>query len=122
MKKLTDSDFIITKNDVFINFGNKYKKQPGLLLIWADWCPHCHTFLPVFKNIDKKIGNDFSMLSVEYSVLEKNPSLNQALSFQGFPTIKFFNQYGKITETYNGSSRSEKDVLDYICKIYHKCL
>ena len=96
--------------------------KPGMLLIYADWCPHCHHFLPVFNEIDNAIGKSFSLMSVENAQLEKYDNVSNGLNIESFPTIKFFDQNGKIISTYDGNDRSKKSILDHICKVYHHCM
>ena len=96
------------------------KNNPGMLLIYADWCGHCQRFKPVFNEIHTKIGNNFSCVSINDVELERNPDLSKALAFRGFPTIKFFDQNGKITQDYTGD-RESSEILGHICKFYHRC-
>jgi thiol-disulfide isomerase/thioredoxin len=109
-----------------INNGNAYVKsnisngKPGLLLIYANWCGHCQRFKPTFNELCKNLGSDFPCTSIEDSDLDDD-SLKSALNFKGFPTIKFFDQSGKIIGDYKGD-RSKQDLLDNICELYHHCI
>lgn len=118
-KHLKTIDFIVSNPNVYIN-KKITNGQPGMLLIYADWCGHCQRFKPVFNQINSKIGASFICASISDVELERNPNLGKALNFRGFPTIKFFNQNGEITADYNGN-RESSEILDYICKFYHKC-
>lgn len=111
---LKESDFII-KNGKAIVPSN----HPGMLLIYADYCPHCHVFIPTFNKIQTIVGDKFPMMSIEHSLISS--SLNKALDFSGYPTIKFFDQQGNLIKDYNGE-RTEADILMYICKIYNFCV
>lgn len=116
-KKLTPNDFSIKGNNVYINKN----KNPGMLLIWADWCGHCQRFKPTFNEMCKKLGDEFPCISIEDSELGKDKNLAKSLNFRGYPTIKFFDQNGKIVADYT-SERSEKPLYDHICKFYHHCI
>ena len=112
---LKASDFQIYENEVFIS-QMKIKKKPGMLLIYANWCGHCHRFLPTFNEIFNKIGKDFCCASIESEDLSGQSRLTSALDFNGYPTICFFDQRGKIINKYNGSRDSES-MLKQICKV-----
>ena len=92
--------------------------MPGMLFVFANWCGHCARFKPTYTELDKRIGKDFDIMALE----DKNmsTSVSQALGIQGFPTLKFVDQHGKITDEYNGA-RDLDSILGHICKFYHKC-
>lgn len=116
---LKASDFQVKGAKVYIN-KNKTNSVPGMLLIFADFCGHCHKFLPTFNNISDNIGREFCCASVENEALKNQSELVSALNFEGFPTICFFNQDGLIISQYNGN-RDKESILDTICKTYHHC-
>jgi thiol-disulfide isomerase/thioredoxin len=118
-RNLKHQDFSVGQNKVRIT--NIPQKTPGMLLIWADWCPHCHSFLPIFEGLAKQLGTEFTCAAIENTQLQDNPSLSKALDFSGFPTLKFFDQTGTIVGTYEGQ-RKTGDILEYICKMYHHCI
>lgn len=117
--QLRHDELIVSGSKVHIN-GQITQNAPGMLFIWATWCPHCTNFIPTFNSIKSKLGHKFIMLSLEDSELKKNPELARALNIQGFPTIKFFDQYNEIQADYVGQ-RDEMNILNSICKIYHYC-
>jgi thiol-disulfide isomerase/thioredoxin len=117
---LKASDFQISGNNVFIN-KSKIKNKPGMLLIYATWCGHCHRFLPTFNDIHRRIGNDFCCASIESEELDGKDRLVSALNFQGYPTICFFDQHGLIVEQYNGK-RDTGSILNQVCEVYHHCV
>jgi thiol-disulfide isomerase/thioredoxin len=118
---LKASDFIIRNNEAYITNKN-YLGTPGMMLIFATWCGHCHRFLPVFNQLQKQLGDDFPIMSIEHSELENDKALIQALDFKGYPTIKFFDQKGKIIGEYTSGDRSKSALLAHICDIYHHCV
>jgi len=118
---LSADHFKIDGKEVHIknSYGN-----PGLLLIHASWCGHCKRFVPTYQSLCKRLnknGNDFPCLAIEESQLNKSDVLADALDVAGFPTLKFFDQNGKIIGDYKGG-RDETDLLDTICKVYHHCI
>lgn len=116
---LNSQSFAVQSGNVYIK---NVPRQPGMLLVWADYCGHCHRFMPIFKDICKSLGAQFTCVAVENEVIQKVKGLSQALDFQYFPTIKFFDQTGKIISTYPSSEeRTKANVMNYICKVYHHC-
>lgn len=116
-KDITKNNFQINNNQVTI----KNIQKPGMLFVHADWCGHCTRFMPIFKEISSQIGNDFTFLAIESKNLDDKTS--RALEVKYFPTIKFFNQNGQVIGTYpENQARTKRDILDYICKVYHKCI
>lgn len=116
---LKPSDFKIRNGQVFIN-TDITKRNTGMLLIWADWCGHCHRFIPTFNEIFNKLGKDFCCVSIESADLNGQNKLMSQLDFNGYPTICFFDQHGMIINKYNGG-RDMKTMLNEICKVYHHC-
>ena len=118
---LKAKDFKITKESVFIK-GNG---NPGLLLIHASWCGHCKNFVPTYQSLCKKLnkkGDNFPCLAIESEELKTDGGkLSNALKVQGFPTIKFFDQNGKIIGDYDGG-RDADAILKKICNVYHHCV
>lgn len=115
-KILKASDFTIQGLNVYVN---KCDSNPGMLLIHGFFCGHCTRFAPTFNEITDSIGKDFCCASIESE--ELNDQLSSALKFQGFPTIKFFDQTGKIIGDYN-KERNKETVLNEICQVYHHCI
>lgn len=117
--ELNENDFTVSGNFVYVKNVN----SPGMLFIHANWCGHCKRFMPIFKNLQKKLGKNFPCLSIENNELEKANGLSSALNIEYFPTIKFFDQYGKIINTYpDNLTRDEKSINKYICEVYHHCI
>ena len=107
---LKASDFKVQGNKVYIN-PNKTKSIPGMLLIWGDFCHHCHKFMPTFNEICGSLGNKYSCASIESEELKGQDKLTSALDFQGFPTICFFDQNGMIMGQYNGARDKQFVIL-----------
>lgn len=118
--KLESKDFILKSDEVYIN-TNITKKNPGMLFVYANWCGHCQRFKSTFNELQQQLGSDFPLVSLEDIELNKNTILSKSLQVQGFPTIKFFDQNGKIIENYN-KNRDKQTILEHICKVYHHCI
>lgn len=118
--KIIDKNFQVVGDKVFLDV-NVSKGKPGLLLIHADWCGHCRRFQPIFDELHNELGDDFPLLSIEDSYLKQNRELTNALNFGGYPTLKFFDQNGKIIGDYKGE-RTKGALLQNICEVFHHCI
>jgi thiol-disulfide isomerase/thioredoxin len=116
--RLTPKDFQIVGKSVYVNTALT-KNKPGMLLIYANWCGHCVRFKPTFNELCRKLGDEFPCSSIDIDTIDD--ALTQALDFQGVPTLKFFDQYGRIIKDYKGD-RSTSSILSHVCKIYHHCV
>lgn len=119
---LTADNFQIKQDGVYVQSNGK----PGMLLVFATWCSHCVRFKPVFQKICKSLNSKtskFPCLAIESEQLKSSigAKLSAALKVEGFPTILYFNQNGKIIGNYVGP-RDESNVLDNICKMYRYCV
>ena len=122
----------ITKNLVITDIDNNImisqtimKGQPGLLLLWADFCGHCHHFIPDFQNISQQLNSGsvkFPCLALENKELKKNPNVGQALSIEGFPTLMWVKSDGSILKQQYNGNRDVQTLLKYICQFYHQCV
>jgi thiol-disulfide isomerase/thioredoxin len=119
-QKLKSSDFKITNKGVYVN-SRITRGNPGLLLIHANWCGHCQRFKPTFNQLCQQLGDDFPCTSIEDTNLDDD-NLKKALDFKGYPSIKFFDQSGKIINEYQGGNRSKDALLSHICDVYHHCI
>lgn len=107
------------KGNTYVSLQNKPMNKPGMILFHATWCGHCVRFMPVYKQIQSRLGDSFPSLEVESKELGDGD--REAIGVRGFPTIKFFDQTGKIIGEYNGE-RTVNNMLKYICNIYHHCI
>jgi thiol-disulfide isomerase/thioredoxin len=120
---LSDVDFIVNQNGQPFVRSSHTKGKPGLLFIHASWCPHCTRFIPTYKSLCSKLNNGsvkFPCLAIESDQLKNNRGLAKALQIQGFPTIKFFDQNGKILGDYNGN-RDENSLLNAVRQVCKEC-
>lgn len=112
----------LSNKDIYVNNGNAYVKnttKPGMLLVWAEWCPHCINFKPVYKELSNRLGGNFPCMAIEDQ--EVDSSLQKAIGVSSYPSVYFFDKNGKVLDKYTGS-RSHNDMLKHICKFYHHCV
>ena len=91
--------------------------KPGMLLVKADWCGHCKRFMPTYQKLQRRLGNNFPCAYIDESNMTNE--LSNALNVRGFPTIIFFDKYGRIIEQYEGP-REEGQLMKKIDEMYHK--
>ncbi len=77
----------------------QYKKKPMLMLFWADWCGHCHHFMPTFEKLNI------------VKVSDKEKDLIEEYKIDGFPTLKLYD--GKKFHEYSGG-RDINNIRDFV--------
>jgi thiol-disulfide isomerase/thioredoxin len=96
------------------------KKKPetgGMVIIKADWCGHCKRALPELVQVSKLTGSIFQIYKLD---ADKNKDIVNSMGITGFPTIRFIETDGQITQDYKGA-RDSKSILDEICTKARKC-
>lgn len=114
---ISSKDIVVQGENAFVK---PWDRKPGVIMIHATWCSHCRVFKPVLASLAKQIGPDFSVVALEYNEFANNAELDTALGVSSFPTIKFFDRTGRITNTYTGA-RTENALSEHICEFYNQC-
>jgi thiol-disulfide isomerase/thioredoxin len=99
-----------------------FKKKPKIIigLIYANWCGHCQSLRPEWKNMKNKIKSSKTshkthFIEIEDSDVKKDSKLNKInihlkkepkLSVNGYPTI--FKVSGGNLEYYKGERSADK--------------
>jgi thiol-disulfide isomerase/thioredoxin len=93
-KVLTPLD--VRSNKHLSDFQKRIKKGPlTIIMVWAEWCPHCHTMMPHFDAASKSPNRSIQSIKVEEKML---PSINSSISrsinksakplnVEGYPSI-----------------------------------
>ena len=107
-----------TKNDFNENIG----KGDAVVLVHADWCPHCHDFLPHWNNaLDQFRGTNVGNVSMLGTVEEKNLGNSEMCqNVRGYPTVMSF-KGGKRRRDYKGPMNL-KGITKFIRNIFNVAL
>ena len=68
-----------------------------LVLVYADWCGHCHKYLPKWKEMGKTKHRKANIISVHHDMMDKIPSLRSA-KIQGYPSVVKLSPQGQMTQ------------------------
>jgi hypothetical protein len=77
------------------------RKGPAtIILVFSTTCPHCHTYMPIWKKLCKTKGRQTNMVSMESSTYNQTP-LSQKLPVSGVPSVLYVGPDGQPTEIQN---------------------
>ena len=101
------SGLYLSKNSSSLQQGfedviGKTNERGTFTLYYADWCPHCKTIKPVFKNFmgDGTLNINGKTVAVKM-VEEKKIQKGVDPEIQGYPTLLYSDSAGKVVE-FNG--------------------
>jgi thiol-disulfide isomerase/thioredoxin len=97
--------------------GFYMKPGGGLLLVKADWCGHCKRVLPELEEVSRLTGSAFPIYKLDS---DKNKNTVNKLGVNGFPTIFFIEQDGRISKQYE-KERTTRAFINEICSVMKKC-
>lgn len=82
-------------------------KNLTIVLVYANWCPHCHTIMPHFDAASKSPNNTITPVKINETMIEKvnnyiKTNVNKTatpINVEGYPSIIIVNNKGdKITD------------------------
>jgi thiol-disulfide isomerase/thioredoxin len=89
---------------------NRTSTGPALLFVSATWCPHCKHARPEVRKAAVVLGTVVPVYVVDS---EKHKDVVESLKVQGFPTILFRTESGRMKE-YRGERVGQK-IADWAC-------
>lgn len=96
------------------------KKEEAVVLIYANWCPHCQTMKPEWNEMKNRLGSGIEVIEIEDSDFDKdikisnieNTKLNgEKIEVYGYPTM--LKIHGGRADYYNGS-RNSTDMYNWV--------
>ena len=82
-----------------------------MVFVYADWCGHCQSFKPEWKNLEKMPTRNVPMVSIRDDVFPKSP-LKKNVEVEGYPTVAIVNTAQNVTVNVpNRESESLKKLL-----------
>lgn len=93
---------------------NKFNlNNPSIVLIYANWCGYCHSFMPVWEQLEKTLhSNDINIYKIESS-----DKFTSKIQITGYPTIYFINKDEVIQYD---SNRDYDSIITFINKKIEK--
>ena len=68
-----------------------------IVLVYSTTCPHCHTYMPLWKQLCRQRQRKANMVSMEADVYQQTPMAAKK-DVTGVPTVLFVDKAGRITE------------------------
>lgn len=68
-----------------------------LVFVYSTTCPHCHTYMPIWKRLCKQRERKANMVSMEADIYQQTPMAAKK-EVSGVPTVLFVDKEGRITE------------------------
>jgi thiol-disulfide isomerase/thioredoxin len=67
------------------------------VLIYADWCGHCHKYMPTWEKFERLPNRTANIAKVHHDMQEQSPTLRNA-SILGYPSVVRVLPSGKVAE------------------------
>jgi hypothetical protein len=76
-----------------------------IVLVYSPTCPHCHTYMPLWKEMCALKRKRAHLVSMEASTYDKTP-MSEKKPVSGVPTVLFVDKEGHITEAEEPRNRT----------------
>jgi len=85
-----------------------------LMFIYADWCGHCHTFMPTWKTYTNTPGRRIPMIRINEKMLKQTPAVKALID--GFPSVVIYSgkdrQFGSFKKETGEETHSIPNIRD----------
>ncbi len=97
----------------------KTKDESTIVLIYANWCPHCQTMKPEWNEMKNRLGMDIETIEIEDSDFDKDTKIRdiednklkgEHIEIMGYPTM--FKVHNGNADYYNGS-RTASEMINW---------
>lgn len=97
---------------------SSFKNKPGLIMWYADWCPHCSNqeTIKMWKDVGTFCDPDLVVGAVNCAN-ESNGSkaVSEMIGIQGFPSITYVNVDGTIDTDKFNNQRTKDNIIKFVC-------
>jgi thiol-disulfide isomerase/thioredoxin len=100
-------------------FASKVASEATVTLYWAEWCPHCVSFKPIYESVSNKMGNKRNSVGtlikfkqVDCVALPDKCKENHVTSY---PTIKV--KKGSMKETEYKGNKDDAAFTNFVDKL-----
>ena len=114
VKKKANKTKKVTKSN-----KKKTKDESTIVLIYANWCPHCQTMKPEWNEMKNRLGMDIETIEIEDSDFDKDTKIRdiednklkgEHIEIMGYPTM--FKVHNGNADYYNGS-RTASEMINW---------
>jgi thiol-disulfide isomerase/thioredoxin len=116
MIELKDKDFHVIGGKIAVRHKD-FKGKQGLVMFKTDWCGYCQRAKPEFEEASDILGSSFPIGIID---CDSNKLATKAAGVVGYPTIKFCDNKGKLTDNY-AAERTTGSILKTVCEKAKKC-
>jgi hypothetical protein len=68
-----------------------------LILVYSPSCPHCHTYMPLWKELSRLSEKKANMVTMRADTYDQLP-LSEQKQVEGVPSVLYVNQSGAVSE------------------------
>jgi thiol-disulfide isomerase/thioredoxin len=68
-----------------------------VILVFSPSCPHCHTYMPLWKKLERQARRKSNMITVRADIYDKTP-MSEKKQVSSVPTVLFVDKDGQISE------------------------
>lgn len=68
-----------------------------VILVFSPSCPHCHTYMPLWKKLEQQKRRKSNMITVRADIYDKTP-MSEKKQVTSVPTVLFVDKSGQISE------------------------
>ena len=68
-----------------------------VILVFSPSCPHCHTYMPLWKKLERQKRRRSNMITVRADIYDKTP-MSEKKQVSSVPTVLFVDKEGQISE------------------------
>lgn len=68
-----------------------------VVLVFSPSCPHCHTYMPLWKELERERTKKANLVSVRSDIYDQTP-LSETAPVSSVPTVLLVDKNGRVTE------------------------